>query len=366
MLTEVQRLKLKILANGISFGDGFRKAFSGPLSMGEYASTSGISMVLDDDIWVNAPFFDNNPNFVSKSTGTILDYRNGEYHVSNGDLEVGAHPVPVPAYETAKANSGEVFGNLAVTHTDRVRISPIEGCAIACTFCNIPYELKYRKKRIDDLVESVKTALRDPLLPAKHVLISGGTPRVEDYAWENQVYDTVVDMFKGVNVDVMMAPMPGLLDPVRLKDAGVHGLSINMELHNEERARKMAYSKFKIGIDGYIGFIDQAVQVYGKNGLVRSLLMAGLEPMEDTLEGVRALAEVGADPVLSPFRPDERTPLKHVMPPTVEFMEELYERARDIVKGYPGVMMGPRCRPCMHNTLTFPDDSGSYYDSVVS
>ena len=34
----------------------------------------------------------------------------------------------------------------------------------------------------------------------------------------------------------------------------------------------------------------------------------------------------------------------------------------NIVERY-GVKLGPRCIPCQHNTLTFPDDSGAYYYS---
>jgi radical SAM superfamily enzyme YgiQ (UPF0313 family) len=362
MLSEIERMKLDIFANGIKISDSAKKAFVGPMTMGEYASTSGISMELEGQIWVNAPFSDYNPNFVSDATITMLDYKNDSYYVKNGKIEIKAKPVPVPSYEDKKAKSGEVFGKLAVTHTDRVRISPVEGCAIACTFCNLPYEFKYRKKLIPDLVESVEVALNDKLLTAKHVLISGGTPKPEDYGYENQVYDAVAQAYKGIDVDIMMVPMPGLLDPVRLKEVGIHGLSINMELHNEKTAQKIAYSKFKVGIKGYLDFIENAVKIFGgRNGRVRSLLMLGLESLDDTLEGVEALAQVGCDPVLSPFRPDPRTPMKNAKPPSMEFMEQAYERSRDIVKRYPGVVLGPRCIPCMHNTLTFPDKSGAYF-----
>jgi uncharacterized radical SAM superfamily protein len=364
MLSEVERLKLEILAKGIKISERARRAFIGPMTMGEYPSTSGISMELEGQIWINAPFSVYNPNFVSDATTIVLDYRNDSYYVTNGKMEIKAKPVPVPSYEDKKAKSGEIFGAFAVTHTDRVRISPIEGCAIACQFCNIPYEFKYRKKLIPDLVESVDVALNDKLLPAKHVMISGGTPKPEDYVWENQVYDAVTQTYNGIDVDIMMVPMPGLLDPVRLKEIGVHGLSINIELHNENTAKRIAYGKFKVGIKAYLDFIENAVKVYGgRNGKVRSLLMLSLESLEDTLKGVKALAQVGCDPVLSPFRPDPRTPMKNAKPPSIEFMEQAYEQARDIVKKYPGVALGPRCIPCMHNTLTFPDRSSVYYNS---
>ena len=43
----------------------------------------------------------------------------------------------------------------------------------------------------------------------------------------------------------------------------------------------------------------------------------------------------------------------------VEFLAEAYERAIEIVEGF-GVKLGPRCIPCQHNTLTFPDGSEAY------
>lgn len=361
MLTDVEHLKLEILATGLKVSENTKK-HSGQLTVGEYASTSGISMVLEDDIWVNAPFSDYNPNFVSNSTNILLDYKNGEYFVTNGKIEVKARLANIPSYEDKQAKGGEKYSRIAVTHTDRVRISPVEGCAIACQFCNLPYEFKYRKKLMVDLVESVDIAINDPTLPAKHILISGGTPKPEDYSWENEVYDNVVNAYPNHKVDIMMVPMPGLLDPVRLKEKGIYGLYANMELYNEKRAHEIAYSKFKIGIKGYLEFIENAVKVFGK-GRVKSLLMLGLEERESTMQGVEALAQLGCDPILSPFRPDPRTPMKNAKPPSIEFMAEAYEEARDIVKRYPGVVLGPRCIPCMHNTLTFPDKSGAYYYS---
>ena len=89
--------------------------------------------------------------------------------------------------------------------------------------------------------------------------------------------------------------------------------------------------------------------------------MVGLEPMGDTLKGVEALAQRGCDPVLSPFRPSPITSLRDKFPPTAEFLAETYERAREVVERYPKTKLGPRCVPCMHNTLTFPDKSGKYY-----
>jgi hypothetical protein len=239
----------------------------------------------------------------------------------------------------------------------------VQGCAITCQFCDLPYEYRYATKRVAGLVDAVGRALADSRLPAQHVLISGGTPRPEHYGYVNEVYDLVCATYPGVAVDVMMVPMPGLLDPGRLKDAGVHGLSINLELYNEDRARVVMTGKARLSRQTVLDFIERAVGVFGP-GQVRSLLLLGLEDLDDTLRAVRCLAERGCDPVLSPFRPDPSTPLRGLPPPDAAFLATAYARARDIVAEYPDVRLGPRCIPCHHNTLTFPDGTDAYYTTT--
>ncbi len=362
MLTPVQRLKIELMTWGMSVSPAAREELGGheehrPLTLADYASTSGISMELEHDIWVNAPINDFNPNFVEKPPYT-LDFEDGRFVVKGDGVESLARPVPVPAYHSERNPWGEPFTSLAITHTDRVRISPVEGCAIVCQFCDLPYEYRYRRKPVEQLVDSVRRALDDHRLPAHHVLISGGTPRRTDYDYENEVYDAVAHAFPGLDVDVMMVPSPGLLDVERLHGIGIHGLAVNLELYNEDRAREIMPRKATLGRRHFLDVIERAVEVFGP-GRVRSLLLVGLEPLDDTLQGVEALAQRGCQPTLSPFRPDPATPLRNLKPPSVELLVEAYERSREIVAKH-GVKLGPLCIPCHHNTLTFPDGSDWY------
>jgi len=362
MLKEVEILKIGLMTSGMVVSPKARQIIEGdekrPLTLADYASTSGISIELPENVWVNAPIIDHNSNFVG-ATPYVLDWKDNQFVVRSGDNEFRAIPTPVPSYHNKTNNVGEIFTRFGITHTDRVRISPIKGCVNSCTFCDIPFTYQYYKKSAGDLVESIKVALVDPIQPAKHILISGGTPKQEDYSYLNSVYDSVVSSFPNHNVDVMMAPIPGLLNVESLRSRGINGLSINLELFNEKIAQRIINGKHHISRDRYLGFIAQASEVFGE-GRVRSLLMVGLEPIEDTLRGVEALAQRGCDPVLSPFRPSPTTPLRNLVPPNAQILVEVYERARDIVGKYEGVKLGPRCIPCMHNTLTFPDKSGKY------
>ena len=363
MLTRVQRLKLDLLTDGVSVTAVAREKLSGangtwPLTLADYASTSGIALELEDDVWVNAPIREFNPNFVD-DTPHRLDFVDGEFVVISGDLQVRARPIPVPAYAFLRDATGRPYSAYGITHTDRIRISPIEGCIGRCQFCDLTVKFPYRKKPIEGLIETVALALDDSVLPAKHVLISGGTPRPEDYGYLNDVYRAVVGRFRDVPVVIMMVPLPGLLDLEELLDLGVNGLAINLEVYNDEIARSLMPLKGSFPRSYWLDFLERAATIFGP-GRVRSLMMVGLEPLEETLRGVEALAQRGCEPVLSPFRPHPATKLGDRPPPSAALLAEAYERSVEIASRH-GAKLGPRCIPCQHNTVTFPDGSDYYF-----
>lgn len=342
-------------ATALAAGDEDR-----PWTTADYPSTSGITLRMAHDVWVNAPISRYNSNFVHDPS-LRLEHDGTRFAVVEGERSWGAEPVPVPAYFREHNEQGQPYTDFAHTHADRVRISPVDGCAVACRFCDLPYTARYRKRSPDGLIDAVGRALRDQVLPARHVLISGGTPRPADHGWLNALYEAVVTGHPGVPVDLMMMPVEGLLDLSHLNRVGVRGLSINLEVFDQDVARRTMRGKWKLGRATYLDFIEQAVDEFGP-GRVRSLVLVGLEDLDSTLEGVKALAERGCEPVLSPFRPDPATPLASHAPPSVAMLTEAWERCVEVCSAH-NVHLGPRCIPCMHNTLSFPDSSGYYYYS---
>jgi len=365
LLTEAEQLKFLLLETGVGISD-VAQAYIDERNDGrqmtpaDYASTSGVILELEDQVWVNAPIAQFNSNFVT-APPFVLDLDGSALVVRGRGLESAARFWLPPAYHGTLNEMGEPLNSYAFTHSDRVRISPIEGCSMVCKFCNLPYEFRYRTKRVEGLVDSVRTALEDPIQPAHHVLISGGTPHSKDVGYTRDVYESVIKGFPGLPVDIMMVPRDDLLDPHWVQEIGVNELSVNIEIFNEEIAAKTMRSKAAQGLDTYLDYLQRASEVLGAHR-VRSMLMVGLEPMEDTLAGVRAIAERGAVPVLSPFRPDAATPMRDVLPPGAEQMQETYLRAREITTEL-GVPLGPGCIPCSHNTLTLAEtgDAGVYH-----
>lgn len=365
MATSGERdLKLYVFAHGLYIDPAAEKAwierFRGPLSLSEYASTSGVCLYTESDVYINAPFIE---SFTQGSEASLI-YRDGFLIAFRGD-EYPVGVVPVPAYhQQSYVDDGVSFPytNLGVTHTDRCRISPIEGCAWRCKFCDLPYEFKYRKKPADELLEVIRIAANDPLAPARHVLISGGTPKPVDEGWIDGIYERIARE-SPLPVDVMMPARPDFDYPAWLRSVGVNMLSVNLEINDVNIARKITPNKARqLGRELYLNYIARAVDVFGV-GQVQSLLIVGesAEPLESTLEGVRELVDRGCVPVLSPFRPDPHTPMATLPPPSVDEMQRVYDATLKIcAKAGSGLLPGPRCVPCQHNTIAFPDSSDFY------
>jgi hypothetical protein len=360
-LSDAQRLKFRLLAEGVSISPQARHRLNElrgkrKLTPADYASTTGLIINLEDDVWVNAPFSDHNSNFVVQPECVLHANADGFIVYGNG-LGSDASVWLPPICHDAMLSTGRPASHFTFTHGDRVRLSPIRGCAMRCVFCNIPFEDRYAIKPIELMVEALAMAFSDPLQPAHHLLISGGTPSRRDVPFLQEVYERVLRSFPDRKVDIMMVPIDGLLDLPRLKALGLHELSINIELFDDRIANKLMPQKHAWGLSRYLDFIAEAAAILGP-GRVRSMIMVGLEPLESTIAGVQAIAAAGGVPVLSPFRPAQSTPLRDFAPLSAGELEEVFLRATDVAAAA-GVALGPSCPPCTHNTLTLvPRDTG--------
>jgi hypothetical protein len=360
-LTDAERLKFHLLERGLEIGSeaaAYIDSHNGhrPLTPADYASTSGIILKLSGDVWVNAPIEQYNPNFVHNTEFRLCADGEGLWVEGNGLSSRAWFCLP-PQFHGLSDPDGTPYTSLGFAHADRLRVSPIEGCAFTCTFCDLPYEFRYRAKSVGQLVDLVNVALNDPVQPVAHILISGGTPRPEHYSYVRAVYKTIITQFPNVAVDIMMVPLADVMDPMWLDGLGVNEVSVNIEVWSDEVARRVMPRKYKQGRDHYLDYLSAAASVMGGRR-VRSMFMLGLEPLESTLEGVTEVASRGCTPVLSPFRPDPLTPLRDWPVPSAGLMLEAYLAAREITEKHK-VPLGPACLPCAHNTLTLPANHGN-------
>lgn len=357
-LTAVQRLKLEIFERGIAVDDLAKEKLTNGgregLTHADYPTTGGLTLVLPEDVYVNAPVCP----ISCETPAAVLTATDdeGDFFLHAGDLRIRAIALPLPGYLKAD----ELTRDGLMTHADRARISPVGGCSANCAFCDSP-DVPYRLRPPDQLMSAFQLALDDERLPPRHVLVSGGTPRPWDREYLDGVYARIIRE-SPLPVDVMLAPRPDTNIIDWLVELGVFGFAINLELFNCKVAARLTPFKQGLGLEEFAHSIGRAVELTGGEGRVRSLLLVGLESVEDTLRGVRFLAELGCDPCLSPFRPAVGTVLANHPLPEASMMEDVYLASLEIAEQH-GVRLGPRCIPCQHNTVAFPDDSSAFYYS---
>lgn len=353
--TLLESIKLSCLSTGIRVTDqAFSLISNGGtelLTIHEYPTTGGLTFVLPGDVWVNAPF----DEWYCADASVELDAIDGRLVVHNqeGDVPV-IRFVPLPGYLDNVDELGRPFTDVAMSHGDRVRVSPFAGCAFDCSFCDIP-AAKYQARPDEQLLSALRAAQADERLPVRHVLISGGSPRRAHYQLFEDTCRFIVEN-AGMPVDVMLSPMLDNLDFIHhLAAAGVEGLAINIELFSASAGEMHLGRKFRTTRGSFDEFVTRAVDLLGRTGRVRSLIIPGLEPVAETLRGVEYLASLGCEPTLSPFRPADGTALSALPPVPVASLRTLLDESRSIVAEF-GMGLGPKCVPCQHNTLTLPWD----------
>lgn len=364
MLSAIDELKFHLLKEGIVVRDSAKRAwverYGNLMTLGEYPTTSGICLALPDRRYVNAP----------------VDNRSGSELVYDGDAgfqvqrkeeaAVSVRIVPVAPFHfrtiVDRIDGVErPMSRYGVTHTDRVRISPIAGCAMNCRFCNIPYTLAYRRKHVRDLLDVIEAAQDDEIVPARHVLISGGAPRgregIGDHNWIDHVYGEIAQQ-SPLPVEVMMPPRFDMTYPARLRSFGVDTLTVNIEAFDANRIRMLAPQKAAYSRERFLDYIQAAVEAFGI-GHVQSLILVGkaIEPFETTMQGVQELVARGSIPILSAFRPDANTPMGNEPPATYDEVVRAYQATLKLCLDAK-VLPGPRCVECHHNVAVVPTSSG--------
>lgn len=350
--------KFCVQTDGIRIDASAEQAYSKfypeqPFTLAEYATTSGVALRFENTgDHVCAPI-----SAPANLAAWRLVYRDDAFQLVRPSRSEPVHIYPVAAYKS----------RCGVTHTDRVRISPVGGCRWMCKFCDIPFTLDYRLASRQELLDTVFEAAVDKLNPARHALISGGVPKPKDEQWFD---DTVAYLAEHspIPIDIMMPPRPDLGYPRFLRGLGINALSCNLEVYDRDRAHLITPVKSKkFTLDYFFSYIEAAVEVFG-TGFVQSLMVVGetIERAAETMRGIQELVKLDCIPVISPFVPDPSTPFSNRPRPTWAEVDQVYRLTIEYCTAAGShVLPGPRCVADTWNThaIQLPRGIERYYGS---
>lgn len=349
-MKNLQKIKLKLMTNGVNIeNDALKylyKNFGEKFYNDDYITTTGIMIELGNNFYVTS-------HIDSKSSYKIILEQNNfilKHKKVRKSIKIW-QPYPCIAKNVDQNTFELLKSNIAVSHFDRVRISPINGCNNHCAFCSMN-SIKYKKNSIKDINTCLKYLLEDDRIT--HILISGGSPKQCDLEYLTKVYEYFCKNFPKYDFDVMTTPrgFDSYTDRSQfkpyiehLKKIGVSGLSINLELYNNEICAKYCPEKYKLGKDNYFYFLKIASEIFGSQN-VRSGLIVGLESKKDTLKAVEEICKCGCMPMLSPYIPYNN--IGHY--PSAAFLYDVYKKTKKIINKY-NLNLAPLCAKCRHNTI---------------
>ncbi len=340
-------LKANLLEKGIKVSKEAKKILdkqSDIWLMDDYITCSGVTLKYEDTYATIGVEPDSEYELIAEKDKLFITDNKGE--------KIETEVITPPDYmKDELVIDGKKITVYVNTYTDRTRLQLMSGCSNNCKFCNA-VEFKYELNSIKGMEEALEIALAQT--NTRHLLISSGSVWPSDLEEITSMYDHFAKKYSNLEIDIMMTPrgFTSYNDSTQyegyikhLKEIGIHGLSINMELNHPEYLKKYCPEKYAIGQENYLKFLETAVKVFGPNK-VRSLLIVGIEPLEETLKGVEKLAKIGVNPVLSPLFPYGEANF----PPKADLFIEAKKKSEEICQKY-HVLMGPLCKPCTHNVL---------------
>lgn len=280
--------------------------------------------------WVNVPtvesFAKQSPYLLikrgkgPKGRYFLVDSRSGE-----------EHPVRIPqepAWYAQRTTSGREMAQIGVLQGTYLGIYVGGVCAFwagkgndACAFCTTGRNVgdaEVLSKSVEDVVETALAAKRESGVTFVH-LNSG-------YSGDDtlDVVEPYVKALKdevGCLVGVQATPARDLSRYGRLKSLGADHLSFCYEFQDRAVFEKYCPGKARtLGQETYFRALEHCAKLFGR-GTCSGEIIAGVEPIEKTLEAIDWIASVGAFPTVCIFRPTIGSKMESMASPDAAQME---------------------------------------------
>ena len=240
--------------------------------------------------------------------------------------------------------------------TDRLRIKLVSGCeyknlGCGCQFCNLPLSER-RFSRLE--IQEALLHLKNLDLSFRHILIGGGTCTAPD-AWDDVIWLCRFlknDEFYYNKPISLMSILPPKEKLPEFMDAGLEEVSFNIEISDDDLAKRMMPGKRSHGKEAYYSLLKNSVGVFGI-GSVRSALLVGLDREDALVHEVIQIAEMGVIPCLSAFRALPGSACAFKLQPDNAYLRKIYDKCTESLSKLGGSIteLGPQCRACRNNML---------------
>ncbi len=172
---------------------------------------------------------------------------------------------------------------------------------------------------------------RSKIIEPGDININAGTLVNEDKLYQ----DTILEIRKVSKLPIFIEIGPLSKEKIEnLHSVGTDAVSFNLEVYSKSARREVIPGKARNNDpDAYFKAMKTANDILGENQ-ISSWILIGLEPPEETIKGIRKIAETGAVPLPKPFRPLYGADFETRRPPSVDDAMMIYSEWLDIIKEY--------------------------------
>jgi len=305
---------------------------------------SGLEMVLPgrswlkDAVWVNVPVEE---HFVTASP-YVLDGSLAAGHALRDERTGTVYDVqlpPEPAWYSQPTSRGIPMQRVGVMQGTYLGVYVSLVCtfwnyepALNCRFCTTGQNVgaaEAEDKAVSDVVETCAAARRESGVSFVH--LNGGFQGSRGVEF-TAPYVRAIKEQVGLLVGVQLAPERDLTHYDRLIDLGVDHLSFCVELLDPEWFGRICPGKDKmLGQGLFFEAMEYCARRMPK-GAVSGELIAGIEPIENTLRAIDRIADMGAFPTVCIFRPTVGSDMEQWPSPQYDdmlvVMRHLYEACK--------------------------------------
>lgn len=326
---------------------------------------SGLELVLPGprkDIWMNVPVEE---DFALQSPYLLL--KRGDAYTVRDERDGLTYPVRIPVepgWYTRRTSKGTEMCRVGVLQGTYLGIYISNSCTywysdppMNCRFCTTGSNVGVNEvadKDLDDVVEVAAAARAESGVSFVHFNTGNQGGKDLDLV---APYVKAVKERVGALVGVQCMPSRDLWKYDWLIDLGADHFSFCYEFHNPEYFARLLPGKQKtLGQRVYFDALEYASRKLGK-GAVSGEIIAGVEPVEDTLRAIDYIVSVGAFPTVCIFRPVIGSDMENWPSPRYEDMRTVFAHVYDACRRH-GIPIG--LAPNIEVSLIVQPDDARY------
>jgi hypothetical protein len=308
-------LEIDLFCKGMRIPEGVSLEGARGISRTRAGLGSGLEIViptgswLKPEIWANVPvaesFARSSPYVLGGAPSTGYAVR----HETSGE----SYPVTIPrepAWYTRRTSRDIVMNQIGVLQGTYLGVYVNKVCTfwnydprLNCQFCTTGENVgghEVTDKAVSDVVETARAARDESGITFIH--FNGGFQGARGIQFA-EPYIRAIKEDVGLLVGVQLAPEKDLSQYDRLIELGVDHLSFCFEFWNPEWFKKVCPGKDRMLSQRLYFDVMEYCAKKMTRGSVSGELIAGLEPIEDTLKAIEYVAGLGAFPTVCVFRP---------------------------------------------------------------